>query len=163
MSEAPTPSEIAGAARRPPRPLHRRISLLLLVFVGGACGTALRAWLEVEFTPESNSWPWVTFAINASGSLLLGFLLEALTRGGADEGWRRYVRVGVGTGAIGGFTTYSTFVVEVDLLARAGHVGISAAYAAASIVVGLVCALAGILAARAVIRPTWHSLRKAHQ
>ena len=97
-------------------------------------------------------WPWVTFWINVVGSVVLGALLEALSRAGDDSGWRRAVRLGVGTGVVGGFTTYSTFVLEIDQLARAGALPLAAAYALISVIVGLAAAAAGMAAVSALAR-----------
>lgn len=145
---------MAGSAKgeRPSRPAHTHPTLLLLVFLGGACGTSLRAWIETHHGAASGTWPWATFWINLSGSLMLGLLLELLAGIGPDDGWRRRVRVGVGTGIIGGYTTYSTFAVETDLLIRGGSVMTGAGYAAASVAGGLACACAGVIVARWVAR-----------
>ena len=102
--------------------MSRREHLLLvgLVLVGGGLGTSARAALEHALAAPTG-WPWVTFTINVVGSFALGLLLGALAGRGADEGWRRAVRLGCGTGALGGFTTYSTFVLEVHRLADDRH------------------------------------------
>lgn len=122
--------------------------LVGLVFVGGTLGTALRAGLEDAFAPPTG-WPWATFAINLVGSFVLGLLLERLVRGGPDEGRRRAVRLGCGTGILGGFTTYSTFVLEVERLATDGETVVAVAYPLVSVVLGLALAAAGMtLAAR---------------
>lgn len=134
------------------RPAYRRPGLLGLVLVGGALGTSVRWELGRLHPVAGGTFPWTTFWINVTGSLLLGLLLESLSRSGADEGWRRALRVGVGTGVMGGFTTYSTFMVESDLLIRAGHVGLAAVYVAGSVAAGVTAALGGILAARALVR-----------
>ncbi|WP_069387158.1 fluoride efflux transporter FluC [Cellulosimicrobium cellulans] len=131
----------------------RRPSLLALaglVALGGALGTTARAVLEHAWPPPAGGWPWTTFAINVAGSFLLGVLLEALRRAGPDAGWRRAVRLGCGTGVLGGFTTYSTFAVEVERLAAGGDLGLGAAYAVGSVVLGIVAAVGGIVAASAV-------------
>lgn len=124
-----------------------RLRLAALVALGGAVGTSARAGLEAAFAPQGGTWPWTTFTINLVGSFLLGVLLERLVRAGPDDGWRRRVRVLVGTGMVGGFTTYSTFALEVDRLVGAGHAALAVAYALVSVVLGVVAAGAGILLA----------------
>lgn len=115
-----------------------------MVATGGAVGTLARWLLESAFTAEPGRWPWATFWINLGGSLLLGVLLEWLVRGGPDHGRRRAVRLGVGTGLLGGFTTYSTFVLEIVGLAQGGHAVLGFAYALVSVALGVVAAGVGI-------------------
>ena len=137
-----------GEEPRRARPAYLTPSLLGLVFVGGAVGTAIRARLETSFPTPTGGWPWATFWINLSGALVLGLLLESLLLSGPDRGWRRRVRLGVGTGVMGGYTTYSTFIVEIDQLLRGGHPWTGTAYAVGSVALGIGCALAGITLAR---------------
>lgn len=123
-----------------------------LIFAGCVLGTFSRAALSTAFPHDEAGWPWATFWINVVGSVVLGALLEALSRAGDDSGWRRAVRLGVGTGVVGGFTTYSTFVLEIDQLARAGALPLAAAYALISVIVGLAAAAAGMAAVSALAR-----------
>jgi CrcB protein len=88
--------------------------------------------------------PIGTFGINVVGAFLLGALLEALALRGADEGRRRDLRLFIGTGVLGGFTTYSAFAVDTDGLIVAQNVGGSILYAVATIVVGALATVAGI-------------------
>ncbi|GAB95742.1 CrcB protein [Kineosphaera limosa] len=129
---------------------HRDPLLLALVAVGGGVGTAVRAVAEERFAAPAGSWPWATFAINLSGAFALALLLESLARRGPDVGRRRAVRLGVGTGVLGGFTTYSTFAVET------GHLGwpLGPAYAVATVLLGLLAAAAGLWLSRALPTPT---------
>jgi len=128
--------------RTPPgRPNWRWLVLILL---GGAVGTSVRAWLEGAWPAQPGAWPWTTFWINIGGSLLLGLLLEGLAVSGPDAGWRRGVRLGVGTGVLGGFTTYSTFAVESVERLRDGSWPVGATYALVSVVVGILAAGAGL-------------------
>ncbi|GEL94624.1 fluoride efflux transporter FluC [Cellulomonas composti] len=136
------------------RPLFARPSLLLLVVAGGAVGTAVRSTIEDRYPHAPGGWPWATFVINVTGSFLLGALVAWLARGGPDEGRRRQARLGLGTGVLGGFTTYSTFVVEADTLLRDGHVGIGLAYAATSVALGVAAAAGGFLLAGHLRRRT---------
>ncbi len=121
----------------------------LLIVVGGMVGTALRAALAATFPAQPGGWPWATFVINISGAFALGLLLEALSRRGPDGGVRQYLRLGVGTGVLGGYTTYSTFAVESVRLLGGGALLVGFGYALASVLLGLAAALGGtLLAAR---------------
>lgn len=124
---------------------HReRLVLLGLVFVGGVCGTWVRAELSNRFPVAADAWPWTTFWINVSGALVLGVLLGLLARLGDDSGWRRRVRLGLGTGVLGGYTTYSTFAVEVVERQRDSMLLLSTGYALASLVCGVLAAAIGL-------------------
>jgi CrcB protein len=112
----------------------------MLVVAGGMVGTAIRAALESAMPAAPGHWPWATFLINITGAFVLGSLLEALVRTGRDEGWRRGVRLTAGTGLLGGYTTYSTFSVEVVQVSRDGALLIGPMYALASVALGLAAA-----------------------
>lgn len=121
---------------------------MVLVVAGGAVlGTAARYGLALFRPVVTGSWPWATFAVNAVGAFVLGFLLEALVRRGDDVGRRRLLRLGLGTGFLGSFTTYSSLAVETDLLVHAQRPGMAFTYVITSVVVGVVLALAGVAAA----------------
>ena len=130
------------------RPAQRDPLLLGLVFVGGTAGTCVRALLEDAVPAAPGGWPWATFAINLSGALVLGVLLAVLARGGSDQGWRRRVRLGAGTGFLGGYTTYSTFAVEITRLAWPTAIG----YSLATVLLGALAAWLGAAAVRRIPR-----------
>lgn len=136
---------------RPPAP-SRSIVLAALV-LGGMVGCLARYGVGLALPTPPGGWPTGTFLVNLSGCLALGFLLEHLARRGPDVGRRRVVRLGLGTGVLGTFTTYSTFAVEVDLLVRDGAAGLAVGYAAASAVGGVLAVGAGIAAAGALGGP----------
>ncbi|WP_417564018.1 fluoride efflux transporter FluC [Microbacterium sp.] len=132
--------------------MHLRWSAIGLVVAGGALGTLARYTLSLVL-PEWGGMPWPIFLVNIAGAFLLGWLLEALVRAGPDTGRRRAVRLFAGTGALGGFTTYSTFAVGADGLFTAGATWGGIGYAVATVVVGAAASLAGIaLAARSGVR-----------
>lgn len=119
-----------------------------LVALGGAVGTGARAALDAAAPAFPGGVPWTTFAINLLGSFLLGGLLETLAGRGPDDGRRRVVRLLCGTGVLGGFTTYSTFVAETERLLAGGATLTGVGYAVASVVIGVGSAVVGIVVAR---------------
>ncbi|UAJ81345.1 CrcB family protein [Leifsonia sp. ZF2019] len=132
-------------------PVHLHGSSLLLVFVGGALGTTVR-YLISAAAPPVLGLPLATLGINVVGAFVLGWLLEALALRGPDEGRRRAVRLFVGTGILGGFTTYSAFAVDTDGLIVAQNVGGSIVYAVATVAVGALASVAGIAVGAAIGR-----------
>jgi CrcB protein len=106
----------------------------------------VRAVLEDAFGGPASSWPWTTFIINVIGAFVLGLLLEGLVRTGEDTGERRLARLGIGTGLLGGFTTYSTFMVETTKLPWP----LAISYVVASVILGGLAAWAGIRGGRAL-------------
>lgn len=115
-----------------------------LVIVGGAIGTTIRSALESSFPIRAGHWPWTTFGINLTGSFILGFLLQSLALSGPDSGWRRSIRLGVGTGVMGGYTTYSSFSVETVSLLRRGAWLLGIGYGLASVLAGVGLAAFGM-------------------
>ncbi len=139
--------------------LPGRGQTLLLIGLGGALGTTVRSALEAAFPAATGTWPWATFCINVSGAFVLAVLLESLSVLGPDEGWFRRIRFGVGTGALGGFTTYSTFMVEAARLGRAGDPVMVFSYVSATLVLGFAGAWAGMAAVSALHR-RWRLMRR---
>jgi CrcB protein len=119
---------------------------LALVAVGGACGTALREALSLSVPPVGGV-PVVTIVINVAGAFLLGLLLEALVRSGADASRQQALRLLLGTGALGGFTTYSALAVDSNLLLGSDGPLRGLAYAAGTLVLGALATWAGIAVA----------------
>jgi CrcB protein len=120
-----------------------------LILLGGSLGTAARAGLETLFPPAPAALPWTTLLINVIGSFVLGVLVEALSAAGPDQGARRAVRLTLGTGVLGGFTTYSTFMVETADRLRDGHVLVALAYLVGSVLLGLAAAFGISIASQA--------------
>lgn len=123
--------------------MHLRGRSVGLVFVGGALGTAARVGVSQLVDPVGPV-PVATVAINVVGAFVLGWLLERLARSGSDDGWRRDVRLGIGTGLLGGFTTYSALATDTATLLADGHPASALGYAVGTLVLGLLAALAGI-------------------
>jgi CrcB protein len=106
---------------------------LAAIFAGGALGALVRAWLGTVVHQPAGGWPWLTFAINISGSAALAYVATRLQERLPQSTYRRPL---LGTGFCGAYTTFSTMQVEVVELARGGRVGLAVAYAAASLAAG---------------------------
>lgn len=130
-----------------PRPLHLRWSAVLLVGLGGTVGTLARYGVSRWLPTRTGEWPWGTLLVNVVGAFLLGLLLEALARRGPDVGRRQVLRLTLGTGFCGGFTTYSTLALEADQLIRVDALMRSLLYLGGSLLLGVLSATAGILVA----------------
>ncbi|RFA11200.1 hypothetical protein B7R54_10035 [Subtercola boreus] len=134
-----------GSLAAPPSalPVHLRPSFLLLVGVGGAAGTLARYTLQQTVAPLGGV-PVITLLINLAGAFLLGLLLETLVRRGTDQGARRVLRLLLGTGALGGFTTYSALSVDTFTLLHEGAPASALLYAFGTLVLGAVASIVGI-------------------
>ena len=111
------------------------------VAAGGAAGCAARYGLtQLIQLVWGRDFPIATLIINVLGSFVLGFLffetLERLTMAPA-------LRVAILTGGLGGFTTFSTFMVESMLLVEDGHTGHAILYVGLSVLFGFAAAVAG--------------------
>ena len=112
---------------------------LLLVAIGGTLGTAVRLAVGLSL-PDAGGFPFATFAVNLLGALLIGVLAARLP-GSSD------LRVFLGTGILGGFTTYSAFAVgTVQLWADAPLLATS--YAILTLALGIAVAAFGMRIAR---------------
>jgi CrcB protein len=121
---------------------------LLAVAAGGAAGAVLR-WLMAGAVQRfsGGAFPWGTFAVNALGSFLLGFLFVWLIeRSTASE----LVRLALTVGLLGAFTTFSTYSLESIRLLQEGAIGMAAANVMGQVVVCLVLTWLGIQLARAI-------------
>ena len=112
-----------------------------LVALGGAAGALARYGLARAFPVGSGTFPTTTFVINATGAFVLAFLLETLLRRGTPEHWLRLL---VGVGVLGAFTTFSTMATELALLWRDGDRALALGYATASVAAGMIAVVAGL-------------------
>jgi len=137
------------------RPAWANWPLVGMVFIGGSLGTATRAAFTLVI-PPADGFPATIMGINLAGALLLGALLEALSRRGADAGTRRRIRLLLGTGFLGGFTTYSALATDSVLL-LAGSPALALLNALGTLVLGAIATWLGIVLAARVDR------RRAHR
>ena len=133
--------------RRPRSGRNRAVVLALAC--GGAAGAVTRDAVSLAMPAAAGQFPWGTFAINVTGSFVLGFLLilvlEQFPRG-------RLARPILGAGFLGAFTTFSTFMVDAVQLVHDGRPTTAVAYVLASLFAGLLAVWLGMGSARVAIR-----------
>lgn len=127
-----------------------RPASLVLVFIGGVCGAAMRETLMLLF-PQTGPTPLTLLAINLIGAFLLGVLLEALIRSTGRRAGR--ARLLLGTGVLGGFTSYSALALAVAALLAEAQPWLAVAYGLGTIVVGALFTLLGIAVGRLLRGP----------
>lgn len=123
------------------------------VFVGGLLGGLAREGLTTVW--PGGTIPWATLTINVVGAFLLAVVAEVVTARSLHRHpviAVRVVRPLFGTGFCGGFTTFSSLAVALDVLTRDGRPAAAGAYLGLSLVLGLAAAVAGSGVGRAAAR-----------
>jgi CrcB protein len=107
---------------------------LAAIFAGGAIGAVVRVWLSQHYVQGDVSWPWTIFAINITGSFVLGYFATRLQERLPQSTYRRPL---VGTGFCGAYTTFSTMEVEILRMVEGNHYILAITYAIVSLAAGL--------------------------
>jgi fluoride exporter len=145
MDDAP-----ADPAVTPVGPLVRQHhTVVAVVAAGGALGSLARWGLGQLLAPRPGGppgFPWATFTANVTGCLLLGALSVFLAERRPTS---RLLRLFIGVGVLGGFTTFSTLMLETRSLLTAGRPGLALGYVATSVLAGLAAVVAGMRLMRA--------------
>jgi CrcB protein len=130
--DQPGPTEPARPARSWP--------VLGAVAVGGAVGALARFGLHTAFPSAPGAFPWATFAVNVTGCLLIGVLMVLLT-----EVWtgRPLLRPFLGVGALGGFTTFSAYALEIEQAVSVGAAGTALLYLGGTLLAAMIAVWAG--------------------
>lgn len=123
---------------------------LLAVFFGGAAGAGIRAGFG--FLSRGWSWPWVIFAINLSGAFLLGLIDSFVAaKSSSRPGVKKFASF-AGTGMMGAFTTYGTFVDGVRGQFLSSLQSAAVGYALSSLVAGVFLAGFGLWLGRKIFK-----------
>lgn len=159
----PPPTTRAGGRRVPPRGRARvehlagrvrrvareRWDVLAVIAAGGAVGSLARWGLTLLLPHPAGTFPWPTFTANVAGCLLLGVLMVLVL-----EVWppSRYLRPFLGVGVLGGFTTFSTAMLDARALLVDGRTALAGLYVFGSVAAGLFAVVVGIGATRLAVR-----------
>ncbi|SQD99406.1 putative fluoride ion transporter CrcB [Parafrankia sp. Ea1.12] len=114
--------------------------VLAAIAAGGVLGALARHGLVVAFPHEAADFDRATFAINTSGCLLIGVLMELV---GSVWAGRRLVRPFLGVGVLGGYTTFSAYVVDVERAVEADAPGTALLFLFASLAAALIAVAVG--------------------
>ncbi|MGO4591395.1 fluoride efflux transporter CrcB [Paenarthrobacter sp. 2TAF44] len=116
------------------------MTVLMLALAGGL-GAAVRFTVDGLMRARVRAaLPWATIVINVSGSLLLGFLAGLVMEGQAPES----LQLILGTGFLGGYTTFSTASLETIRLVQSGRMGLALVNGLGSMAVSVGAAAAGV-------------------
>ena len=118
----------------------------LIVFLGGGIGAALRHGFNLAFARlVGTAFPYATLFENVSGSIVMGMLVATFAfRSGIPHHWQLFLT----TGILGGYTTFSTFSLDVALLYERGQIGLAAVY----VLLSVVLSIGGLFAGLALVR-----------
>lgn len=108
--------------------------IVAVVALGGAIGASARYGASLVWPAAAGSFPWTTLWVNALGCAVIGVFMVLITDVWAAH---RLVRPFFGTGVLGGFTTFSTYAVDIQKLVDGGHPRTGLAYLAATLCAAL--------------------------
>jgi CrcB protein len=125
------------------------LSKTIVVLLGGALGTGCRYWLStfVYSIIIKPTFPYANFIINVSGSLIIGVLAGLFEQRVLVS---PTLRVGLLTGVLGGYTTFSSFSFETYTMLRDGELGLALLNAMGSVVLGLAAVWLGMRIAQSI-------------
>src|SRR5690606_32198381 len=129
----------------PVQPAPIDAAVLAAVACGGGLGAGLRYWLTLRIPVRPAGFPWATFFAITLGCLAIGILMVIITELFAPP---RLLRPFIGVGALGGFSTFSSYNAEFRTVLESGAIGMALGYLGGTVVTCLIAVLAGMAATR---------------
>ncbi|MGW7414968.1 fluoride efflux transporter FluC [Streptomyces sp. NPDC054863] len=125
--------------------------VLVAISAGGALGASARYAALLAWPAPAGSFPWAVFGINVLGSGLIGVLMVLV----AEDGRRAHplVRPFLGVGVLGGFTSFSTYAMDVSGLLERGEAFTALLYLLGTLAGALGAVWAAAAVTRRVARP----------
>lgn len=121
---------------------------ILIVAIGGALGSISRFYINNLFPLQNSTFPKSTFFVNILASLILGIVTGLLLYKLPENVWLKYF---MAVGFCGGFSTFSSFALEVFNLQQNSNYLMIIAYALSSIIFSIIAIYIGILIAKNLI------------
>ncbi len=124
------------------------MQMILAIAAGGAAGSVLRHLAgKGAMALFGAGFPYGTLFVNVAGSMLMGVFVALLAQMQTSQELRAFLTVGL----LGGFTTFSTFSLDVISLYERGQTGTAALYIALSLILSLSGIFAGLLLTRSFL------------
>ncbi|WP_371777465.1 fluoride efflux transporter CrcB [Streptomyces sp. NBC_01438] len=132
----------------PTRTLNPQIPVVAVVALGGATGACARYGASLLWPTEADGFPWTTLVVNVIGCAVIGVFMVLIS-----EAWaaHRLVRPFFGTGVLGGFTTFSTYAVDIQRLVDGGRARSGLAYLGLTLLAALAAVWSAVWLTRRVL------------
>lgn len=123
-------------------------SVVAVVALGGAVGASARYGAALVWPTAPGGFPWTTLVVNAVGCAVIGVFMVVIS-----EAWtaHRLVRPFIGTGVLGGFTTFSTYAVDIQRLLDGGRLRAGLGYLGLTLFAALAAVWSAVWATRRVL------------
>ncbi|MDW8804574.1 fluoride efflux transporter CrcB [Streptomyces scabiei] len=132
---------------RRPGPWRAQVPVVAVVALGGATGASARFGASLLWPSAGVGLPWTTLGVNAAGCAVIGVFMVVISEVRAAH---RLVRPFFGTGVLGGFTTFSTYAVDIQRLVEAGRARAGLAYLGLTLLVALAAVWSAAWATRRI-------------
>ncbi len=153
MSDSSVPPMNAGRARERLTQLRKLRNLpgavLASIACGGSLGASARFGLTAAFPHPPDGLPWATLSINTSGCLLIGAVMVLVTEVWSEQ---RLLRPFLGVGVLGGYTTFSTYTVDIQHALAAGAPTTALTHLGVTLVAAMLAVLTGSVATGKFLR-----------
>lgn len=140
---------VRARARRRARPRSAVWPVLAVIAGGGVVGALARYAVHLMLPHRSGQFPWSTFLVNVSGCLAIGILMVLI-----GEVWpgQRLLRPFLGVGVLGGYTTFSTYAIDIQQAVTAAAAATALLYLAATVLGALLAVWTGATITTRVVR-----------
>lgn len=141
------PTRPTGTAP-PTGPLNPQAPVVAVVALGGAAGACARYGASLLWPTAGDGFPWTTLVVNVIGCAVIGVFMVVIS-----EVWaaHRLVRPFFGTGVLGGFTTFSTYAVDIQRLIDDGRARSGLAYLGLTLLAALAAVWSAVWLTRRVL------------
>lgn len=129
---------------------HPQAAVVAVVAIGGAAGASARYGAALLWPTATGGFPWTTLVVNVVGCAVIGVFMVVISEARTPH---RLVRPFFGTGVLGGFTTFSTYAVDIERLVDGGRTRTGLVYLALTLLAALAAVCGAVWLTRRAL--TW--------